>query len=219
MLKHILVVDDDDDIRGLLSQYLESHGYIISQAQDAKNASALLKTFVFDLIILDVLMPHKSGIEFLAEIKTTTPVLMLTALCDVDDRIKGLENGADDYMVKPFEPKELLLRAEKLMSRLQSNAQINVFEFGNYRFNAQTGKLTRSGESIPLTTQHKELLKLLLKNAGNVLSREKISFMLSNVSRRSVDTQITRLRNKIEDNPKNPRFIQTIRNKGYVMWV
>ena len=220
MFHHILVVDDDKEIRHLLSEYLQKNGYLVSFAHNTKIAEILLGTFQFDLMILDILMPKETGLGFLKR-KTTieTPVIMLTALGDVDDRINGLKSGADDYMGKPFDPEELLVRIEKLITRFKKTSSIEQrVEFGNYEFDLENKTLLRNGENIFLTTSQRDLMTIFTKNIGIVISREEIIEQLNNVNIRTIDTQITRLRGKIEKNSKNPEFLQTVRNQGYVLW-
>jgi two-component system phosphate regulon response regulator OmpR len=220
MLYHILVVDDDEEIRQLLCEYLQKNGYIVSLAHDTKIADVLLKTFQFDLVVLDVLMPKETGIEFLKrKSNLRTPVIILTALGDVDDRINGLESGAEDYMAKPFEPKELLVRIEKLITRFKKDSLIEKkIKFGDFQFNIENKNLSRSGERISLTTSQRDLMTILIKNLGTIISREEIVEKLNNINERTIDTQITRLRSKIEKDPKKPEFLQTVRNQGYVLW-
>ena len=220
MFHHILVVDDDKEIRQLLSEYLQKNGYLVSFAHNTKVAEILLGTFQFDLIILDILMPEETGLGFLKR-KTAieAPVIMLTALGDVDDRINGLKSGAEDYIGKPFDPEELLVRIEKLITRFQKTSSIEKrVEFGNYEFDLGNKILLKDGKNIFLTTSQRDLMTILTKNIGVVISREEIIEQLNDVNIRTIDTQITRLRGKIEKNPKSPEFLQTVRNQGYVLW-
>jgi two-component system phosphate regulon response regulator OmpR len=220
--KHILVVDDDKGIRTLLKEYLEKEKFLVSIAKDADEARSHIKDFVFDLIILDVMMPKESGIDFadkLKEQKLKTPILMLTALGEVNDRIKGLEAGVDDYLSKPFDPKELLLRINNILKRVyakdekEENGELN---FGSFTYNKESAKLMKGNEIINLTTSENDLLKLFINHEGEILTRDEIGKYLNyNDNFRSIDVQITRLRKKIEENPKTPRFLRTIRNKGY----
>ena len=217
---HILVVDDDEEIRRLLSEYLQKNGYIVSFASNTEIAEVLLGIFRFDLIILDILMPKETGLGFLKRrVTIEPPVIMLTALGDVDDRINGLESGAEDYMAKPFEPKELLVRVEKLIARFKKTSSMEKkIKFGNYEFDLENKNLLKNNENIPLTTNQRDLMTIFVKNVGVVISREEIVRQLNDVNVRTIDTQITRLRGKIEKNPKNPEFLQTVRNRGYVLW-
>ena len=218
-LKHILIVDDDAAIRELIAQFLIKHHYLISTACNTVQASYLAQTFKFDLIILDVMMPEESGIDFLSRHPpemAETPVLMLTALGNVDDRINGLENGADDYLPKPFEPRELLLRMEKLISRFSSTAK-NIVIFGSYKFYMDSLKLENLQGEIYLTTNEQKLLKILTANLGKIVNRELIINEIGHVNARTIDAQVARLRAKIEKNPKMPQHLCTIRNQGYLL--
>ncbi|MFQ3307126.1 MAG: two-component system phosphate regulon response regulator OmpR [Candidatus Midichloriaceae bacterium] len=220
MFTHILIVDDDDEIRDLLAKYLEKNSYVVSFAKDTKEAESLMDIFKFDLIILDVLMPNENGLDFLKRKNDIgIPVIMLTALGDVDDRIIGLESGAEDYLTKPFEPKELLIRIEKLIIRFKPvTSDAKKVSFGDYNFDLNTKSLFYKKEVVSLTTNQRELLNIFIKNIENVITREDIVKQLNNVNIRTIDTQITRLRQKIEKNPKKPEFLQTIRNTGYILW-
>lgn len=219
MLGHLLIVDDDTGIRTLLAKYLNESGYTISTANSVKECEALLKEFIFDLIILDVMMPNETGISFIQRAKSTliTPVIMLSALGNIDDRIDGLKSGADDYLAKPFEPEELLLRIQNLLKRTTQPIK-NEYIFGDYVYQADTGNLSKSGEFIHLTQTEKNLLNEFTKNSGIIISRENILKDLSESNERTIDTQIARLRNKIESDPKRPIHLQTIRGSGYVLW-
>lgn len=220
MLYHILIVDDDDEIRQLLSEYLQQNGYAVSIAPNTEIAEKLIAAFQFDLIVLDVLMPKETGLAFLKrKPHIKPPVIMLTALGDVDDRINGLENGAEDYMAKPFEPKELLVRIQKLISRFKNASSIEQkVKFGDYEFDLESKGLSKNNITIPLTTSQRDLIAIFTRNIGVIISREEITEQLNDVNPRTIDTQITRLRSKIERDPKNPELLQTVRNQGYVLW-
>ena len=219
MQYHILIIDDDEEIRQLLSEYLNKNNYTVSSASSTLIADELLDIFQFDLIILDVLMPNETGVEFLKRKFLNTPVIMLTALADVDDRINGLESGAEDYIAKPFEPKELLIRIKRIISRFKKESHIETkVKFGNFEFDVENKNLLLNNKLIPLTTNQKDLLTIFSKNIGVVISREELAKQLNNINSRTIDTQITRLRTKIEINPKSPEFLQTVRNQGYVLW-
>jgi two-component system phosphate regulon response regulator OmpR len=219
MQYHILLIDDDEEIGQLLSEYLNKNNYSVSIANNTVMADELLDIFKFDLIILDVLMPNETGIEFLKRKFFNTPVIMLTALADVDDRINGLESGAEDYVAKPFEPKELLIRIEKIISRFKKELSVETkVKFGNFEFDLENKNLSSDGKLISLTTSQRDLLNIFTKNINIVISREELAKQLNNINARTIDTQITRLRTKIEKNPKSPEFLQTIRNQGYVLW-
>lgn len=217
--KNILVIDDDRKLRKLLTQYLESEEFAVFSAQNAADARLKLADNLPDLIVLDVMMPGEGGLSLASYIKKhhDIPILMLTALGDADNRIKGLEEGADDYLVKPFEPRELVLRIKKLLERKPPEKQQNISIFGNYSFNTENGDLRKDGKIITLSSTEASLLKILALNLNNSVSREEISQKMNGISERSIDVQITRLRKKIEDDPSNPVFIQTARGQGYIL--
>ncbi len=219
MQYHILVIDDDDEIRQLLAKYLNKNGYIVSLASNTTIAEELFELFQFDLVILDVLMPKETGLEFLKRKTLKQPVIMLTALGDVDDRINGLESGAEDYIAKPFEPKELLIRIEKLILRFKKDSLTEKkIKFGDFQFDLERKTLLHNNVPIPLTTSQRDLLNIFTKNLGIIISREEIAKQLNDINIRTIDTQITRLRSKIEKDLKSPIFLQTVRNHGYVLW-
>lgn len=219
--KHILLVDDDTRLRALLEKYLIENGFFVSNAKDAFEAEKVLKEYVFDLIILDVMMPYKTGTDFLKELRkdNSTPVVLLTAMGDTPDKIKGLEIGADDYVTKPFEPKELILRIYNILKRVQTNDNKDALNLGQCVFDLQKKELlSKSGQTIHITPVEQSLLFELGQKVGIVFSREKLAEILgAGQSPRSIDVQITRLRKKIEKDSKNPRYIQTVRSKGYVL--
>ena len=214
-MHHILIIDDDLQIRSLLAEFLINKNFFVSTASDTKAADELIKIFDFDLIILDIMMPKEKGTDFLLRLgKKHPPVMMLTAMADVDDRINGLELGAEDYLAKPFEVKELLLRIKNLISR---NTVENIKQFGNYSFNVNNMTLAQGLQFIHLTTTEANLLKLLIQSAGQIITRDEIIASSDVVmNERAVDAQVARLRMKIEENPKNPLYLHTIRNKGYI---
>jgi two-component system phosphate regulon response regulator OmpR len=218
---HILIVDDDDRLRVLLKKFLYEQGFMVTAARDAAEARRKLEWFVFDLMILDVMMPGETGLALLKSLagKTQTPVLMLSAMGEADDRIKGLEIGAEDYLAKPFEPKELMLRLRSILRRSQlTPAETKVLSFGDCRFDVAASMLTRGGSPISLTTNELALLKALAESSGQPVSREALAKrMPGNGSERSVDVQVTRLRKKIEESDK-PVFLQTVRGAGYVLY-
>ncbi len=224
-IAHLLIIDDDERLRYLLSKYLTEHSFAVSTVASAKEARQLLKSLQFDLMVVDIMMPGETGLELtksLTQEGLRIPILLLTARGEVEDRIQGLESGADDYLAKPFEPKELLLRIRSLLKRAnQSKPAImqNEVQIGPFHFNKAKGKLRKGTDNIPLTQTEADLLKVLATNLGTYLSRESLAEMMElQGSSRTIDVQITRLRKKIEDDPKNPKFLQTIRNKGYVLW-
>ncbi len=218
---HILVVDDDDRLRSLLSKYLSEQGFLVTAAANAAEAREKLSAFVFDLLILDVMMPGETGLEFLASLKNNhTPTLMLSAMGEVEDRISGLELGAEDYLTKPFEPKELVLRIRAILRRVSTQEEKSqILQFGEFRFELSNSQLKRGDEIVYLTSNEALLLKLLAQQAGTPVSREELSKLMPNSgNERSVDVQMVRLRKKIEENDSKPLYIQTIRGAGYVLY-
>ncbi|MCA0432728.1 MAG: response regulator transcription factor [Proteobacteria bacterium] len=218
---HVLIVDDDRRIRALLASFLSGHGYRTTAVATAREARDHMRGLAYDLIILDVMMPGENGISFAADLRRGSngvPILMLSALSDAGDRIKGLAAGSDDYLGKPFEPEELLLRVRNLLRRLESRQQgsMNV-RFGEFIFVADTGELSRGGERIRLTSREKDMLKLLAHQAGKPVTRGALSASGLVESARAVDVQINRLRQKIESDPSNPVHLQTVRGEGYTL--
>lgn len=219
---HILIVDDDNRILKLLKKFLAQNNFLVSTSASAAEASTLLLNFVFDLIILDVMMPEITGVDFAQKIRSSgimLPVVMLTALSEPEDKIKGLESGASDYVTKPFEPRELLLRINNLInSHKRFKKEQEVARFGNNTYNLTTRVLLQNYTDIKLSSAEQKLLDALVKSENKVISREELSAKLGGLNLRSVDVQIVRLRNKIETDPKNPKLLKTIRNKGYVLY-
>ena len=214
---HILVVDDDNRIRELLIRFLNDHGYRVTPAEDVVQARATLRGFAFDLIILDVMMPGVSGLEFAAELRTTSqiPILMLTARTELDDRLAGLELQIDDYLGKPFEPKELLLRMENILRRVPS-AGTGEVALGICSFQVNRGELRRAGELVQLTTGERALLRLFVARRGQAVSRDDLA-QTGGGSARAVDVAVNRLRQKLEADPKRPVYLQTVRGAGYAL--
>ena len=218
---HILVVDDDDKIRSLIKQFLSEKGFIVSSAENAEKAKAKIEFFNFNLIILDVMMPGQSGYELTKELKESKniPIILLTAKGEVENRIHGLELGADDYLGKPFDPKELLLRVKNVIKmNIDPNALLSSkIGEAELNLNKMTIRLKQKVQKINLS--EKRVLMKMLSSPGRIFSRSEIG-KISNISKeRSIDVMITRLRKKIEINPKNPKFLQTIRGSGYVLWI
>lgn len=222
MENHLLVIDDDDRIRELLQKYLLKNGFLINTARDTAEARQLMSKYVFDLIIVDNMMPNETGVEFLESIRKQdnyTPTIMLTALGEVENKLEGLSAGADDYITKPFNPEELILRIKNILKRTKLTIDNTKFKFDNYIFDFKKNELTKDGEIIKLTDIETKILSLFIKNSNNILSREELSEELDGVEDRTIDVQILRLRKKIEENIKNPKYLKTIRNKGYIFSV
>jgi len=222
--KHILVVDDDERLRDLLFRFLKGEGFLVTTAVDAKDAESKLSVLEFDLIVMDVMMPGEDGVSLtnrIKEVGNTTPVILLTALGDVSDRIKGLEAGADDYLPKPFDPKELLLRINAILKRTNSKPKNNdkQLSMGEFKFDQERGELSNiNGDRIPLTQVENTLLKALAIHVGKIVSREELADLCGvDSTERTIDVQVTRLRKKIEADSKIPKYIQTVRGKGYVL--
>ncbi len=219
--KHILVVDDDDRIRNLLKDYLNDNNFLTSSAKDSNEALEKISVFEFDLIVLDVMMPGKSGFELTKEIKKDNdiPVILLTAKGEVENRIKGLEYGADDYLGKPFEPKELLLRINNIIKKKQK-ADINkIYKLGSASIDLSKLKINLNNNIYKVNSKEKNVLIEMLGNPGKTFSREEMIKISGINNERSIDVMITRLRQKIENDPKNPKYLQTIRGTGYVIWI
>jgi len=221
ILKHILVVDDDDGIRNLIKQYLVSKNFLVTTAGNATEAEKKLNLIKFDIIILDVMMPGKTGYELTKQLKTniSVPIILLTAKGEVKDRIKGLELGADDYLGKPFEPRELLLRINNILSKTFKKTQQIKINLGSIELNLKKMEIKKNNKIIKLNTSEKEILNYMIKSPGKIFSRDDIGKITNLSKERTVDVLITRLRQKIENDPKNPKYLQTIRGSGYVLWM
>ena len=221
--KHILVVDDDTRLRSLLQRFLRECGFYVSVAKDAASAREMMAVYRFDLLIVDIMMPNESGLEFLERLRmdNAVPVILLTAMGETQDRIAGLEVGADDYLPKPFEPKELVLRINNILKRSwQEFVEVkDKLSLGECVYDLQTKKLTlRNGNLIHITPVEQSLLNVLGVKLGHIFTREKLAEMLgAGQNPRSIDVQITRLRKKIESDSRNPRYLQTVRGKGYML--
>jgi len=218
---HILVVDDDKGIRELVKEYLDQNNFITSTAKNADDAIEKTKIIKFDLIILDIMMPGKSGLDFIKENKNLldTPIILLTAKGEPTDRIEGLETGADDYLAKPFEPKELILRIRNILNKTNVIKHKREVEFGNVKINLNKMLISKNNKQIKINNTEKQIFEKMLNAPGKVFSRESIGRLIKIDKERSIDVVITRLRKKIEDNPKNPKYLQTIRGEGYVLWI
>ena len=218
---HILVVDDDDKIRNLVKKYLEENQFLVTTAKDAINAKKKLEIVKFDLLILDIMMPGESGLSLTREIKKNnpTPIILLTARGATQDRIKGLELGADDYLGKPFEPKELLLRIKNILNKTRTSALSEEIYIGNALINLKKLNIKINNQINKINPQEKKILEKMLGSPGKVFSRDDIGKIIKISKERSIDVMITRLRQKVESNPKNPKYLQTIRGSGYVLWI
>ena len=220
-IAHVLVVDDDEGIRSLVKKYLNEKKYLVTTAINAEDASEKIKIIKFDLVILDIMMPGKSGLEFLNEHKKNinTPVLLLTAKGEPNERIEGLEMGADDYLPKPFEPKELDLRIKNIIDKTKQNSIKKIIKFQNITIDLNKQIILQNNSEYKINNTEKTILKEMINNPGKIFAREEIGKLINLDKERSIDVIITRLRKKIEINPKNPKFLQTIRGSGYVLWI
>ncbi len=218
---HILVVDDDDRIRELVKQYLEENNFLVTSAKDAFDARKKLEIVKFDILILDIMMPGESGLSLTKEVKKkgSTPIILLTAKGETQDRIKGLELGADDYLGKPFEPKELLLRIKNILYKIQKPILANEIYIGNTIVNLKKLEIKINNKIKKINPQEKKVLEKMLESPGKIFSRDNIGKIINISKERTIDVMITRLRQKIESNPKNPKYLQTIRGSGYVLWI
>jgi two-component system phosphate regulon response regulator OmpR len=221
---HILVVDDDERLRALLSRFLVENDFLVTTATDAREARDILKYLAYDLMIFDVMMPGEDGMSLTKALKKQgmmTPVLLLTALGEIESRISGFEAGADDYLPKPFEPRELLLRINAILRRVAAKPPEKdaPVRFGKWILDLERGELVHKDERVSLTSVEHTLLKALASKKGEVVSRETLAELCNmSANERTIDVQITRLRKKVEEDPKLPRYVQTVRGKGYVLW-
>ena len=220
-IAHILVVDDDDGIRSLVKKYLNENNYLVTTANNAEDAKEKIQIIKFDLIVLDIMMPGKNGLEFIKENKNKldTPIILLTAKGEALERIEGLETGADDYLPKPFEPKELILRIQNIIEKTKKNNQKKVIEFENIKIDLNRQLIFKNGYENKINNTEKIILEKMINNPGKTFSREDIGLLINLDKERSIDVIITRLRKKIEIDQKNPKFLQTIRGAGYVLWI
>ena len=220
-LAHILIVDDDEGIRSLLKKYLNENSYLITTADSAEDAIEKVKVIKFDIIILDIMMPGKSGLEFIQDYRKDleVPIILLTAKGQADERVEGLEIGADDYLPKPFEPKELLLRIKNILSKTKKNDLKRVIKFENIKIDLNKQIIFKSKTEFKINNTEKIILEKMINNPGKIFERLEIGKLINLDKERSIDVIITRLRKKIELDPKNPKFLQTIRGAGYVLWI
>jgi two-component system phosphate regulon response regulator OmpR len=220
-LAHILVVDDDDGIRSLVKKYLNENNYLVTTANSAEDASEKIKILKFDLIILDIMMPGKSGLEFIGDHKKDldTPIILLTAKGEANERVQGLEIGADDYLPKPFEPKELTLRIQNILNKTKKYDLKKVIKFENIKIDLNKQLIFKKDIEFKINNTEKVILEKMINNPGKTFAREQIGKLIDLDKERSIDVIITRLRKKIELDPKNPKFLQTIRGAGYVLWI
>jgi len=218
---HVLVVDDDDRIRELVKEYLEENNFLVTSAKDSLDAKKKLEIIKFDILILDIMMPGESGLSLTKEIKKNNPIpiILLTAKGETEDRIKGLELGADDYLGKPFEPKELLLRIKNILYKIQKPILQDEIYIGKTIINLKKLEIKMNNKIIKINPQEKKVLEKMLESPGKIFSRNDIGKIINILKERTVDVLITRLRQKIESNPKNPKYLQTIRGSGYVLWI
>ena len=220
-IAHILVVDDDDGIRLLVKKFLNENKFLVTTAVSAEDASEKIKLVKFDLIILDIMMPGKSGLEFIDENKKNleTPIILLTAKGEANERVEGLEVGADDYLPKPFEPKELILRIKNILKNTKKTEQKRVINFANIKIDLNKLLIFQKNKESKINNTEKIILEKMINNPGKIFSREDIGKLIDLEKERSIDVIITRLRKKIESDPKKPKFLQTNRGAGYVLWI
>ncbi len=218
---HILVVDDDDRIRDLVKQYLNENDYLVTTAINAEDAQNKVNIIKFDLIVLDIMMPGKSGLDFTIENKNElyTPIILLTAKGGPEERVHGLEIGADDYLAKPFEPKELALRIKNILNKTKSKSIKRVVEFGNVKLDLSKHLILKDKKEFKINNTEKTILEVMINSPGKSFSRDEIGKIINLEKERSIDVIITRLRKKIEIDPKNPKYLQTLRGEGYVLWI
>jgi len=218
---HILVVDDDDGIRSLVKQYLNENNFLVTTSNSAENAAEIISIIKFDLIVLDVMMPGKSGLDFIKENKKKidTPIILLTANREANNRVEGLEIGADDYLPKPFEPRELTLRIKNILNKIKNNNQKRIIEFDNIKIDLKKLLIINNKKEFKINNTEKIILEKMINNPGKTFSREDIGRLIDLDKERSIDVIITRLRKKIEVDSKSPKYLQTLRGAGYVLWI
>ena len=221
IIAHILVVDDDEGIRTLVKKYLNENNFLVTTADSAEDAAEKIEIIDFDMIILDIMMPGKNGLQFIQENmnKINTPVVLLTAKGTADERVEGLEVGADDYLPKPFEPKELVLRIKNILKKTKETNLKRIAKFSNIEIDLNKLIIFKNEKEFKINNTEKTILEKMINNPGKTFSRETIAKLINLDKERSVDVIITRLRKKIEIDPKNPKFLQTLRGSGYVLWI
>ena len=220
-IAHILVVDDDDGIRSLVRQYLIDNNFLVTTSNSAEDAAEKILIIKFDLIVLDIMMPGKNGLEFTQEYKEqiNTPIILLTAKGEANERVEGLEVGADDYLPKPFEPKELILRIKNILNKTKKSNQKRIIEFDNIKIDLNKLLIIQNEKEFKINNTEKIILEKMINEPGKTFSREEIGKLIDLNKERSIDVIITRLRKKIEIDPKNPKYLQTLRGVGYVLWI
>ena len=220
-IAHILVVDDDEGIRSLIKQYLNENNFLVTTSDSAENAEEKILIIKFDLIVLDVMMTGKSGLDFIKQNKSKidTPIILLTAKGEAENRVEGLEIGADDYLPKPFEPKELILRIKNILNKTKRNDEKRIITFDNIKIDLNKLLIIKNDTEYKINSTEKIILQKMINNPGKTFSREDIGKLTNLDKERSIDVIITRLRKKIEIDPKNPKYLQTLRGAGYVLWI
>ena len=220
-IAHILVVDDDEGIRSLIKQYLNENNFLVTTSDSAENAEEKISIIKFDLIVLDVMMTGKSGLDFIKQNKSKidTPIILLTAKGEAENRVEGLEIGADDYLPKPFEPKELTLRIKNILNKTKRNDEKRIITFDNIKIDLNKLLIIKNNTEYKINSTEKIILEKMINNPGKTFSREDIGKLTDLDKERSIDVIITRLRKKIEIDPKNPKYLQTLRGAGYVLWI
>ena len=218
---HILVVDDDEGIRSLIKKYLNENNFLVTTSDSAENAEEKISIIKFDLIVLDVMMTGKSGLDFIKQNKSKidTPIILLTAKGEAENRVEGLEVGADDYLPKPFEPKELILRIKNILNKTKRNDEKRIIIFDNIKIDLNKLLIIKNDTEYKINSTEKIILEKMINNPGKTFSREDIGTLTDLDKERSIDVIITRLRKKIEMDPKNPKYLQTLRGAGYVLWI
>jgi len=220
-ISHILVVDDDNEIRSLVKQFLDQNNFLVTTAKSAEDANKKIEIIKFDLIVLDIMMPGKSGLEFIKENKNKlkTPIILLTAKGTASERVEGLEMGADDYLPKPFEPKELVLRIKNILNKTTDKNIKKIINFENLTIDLNKKLIFKDNKDFKINSTEKKILEEMIGSPGKTFTRDEIAILINLNKERSIDVIITRLRKKIEQDPKNPKYLQTIRGEGYVLWI